>query len=164
MKNKIKLKLAFCKTFEIKNILKTIIEWFVLNQMKWLDGEGNGLLPWRSRFKSWWKLPWSMLYVDPYSEHRMLTICIYNVFMRNINWIFELILNKIFQISNQYKNLFRGSKNLIAWSWKLVKKLTYGGSKSSHRCWWFKDEELIANLWSNNLSIFFSIRLNFSSI
>jgi hypothetical protein len=44
MKKIIIIKSGFCKTFGINNILNTIITSFVSNQMRWLDGEGNGLL------------------------------------------------------------------------------------------------------------------------
>jgi hypothetical protein len=45
MKKKIIVKVGFCKTFGINNVLNTIITSFVSNQMRWLDVEGNGLLP-----------------------------------------------------------------------------------------------------------------------
>ncbi len=123
--------------------------------MKWLDGKGNGLLPWRSRFKSWWKLPCD--------QHCMLTICIYNVFMRNINWNFWMNIKFKFQINT--KTYFGARKISLLEVGNWLKNLLMGEAKVfCHQCWRFKDEELIANLWSNNLSIFFSIWLNFSSI
>jgi hypothetical protein len=45
MKKIIIIKVGFCRTFGINNILNTINTSFVSNRMRWLDGESNDLLP-----------------------------------------------------------------------------------------------------------------------
>jgi hypothetical protein len=42
MKKIIIVKVGFYKTFGVNNILNIIITSYVSNQMRWLDGEGNG--------------------------------------------------------------------------------------------------------------------------
>jgi hypothetical protein len=53
----------------------------------------------------------------------------------------------LLEVGNWFKNLLLGDAKIIC-NW----------------CQWFKGQELIANLWINNLSIFFSFHLNVSSI
>jgi hypothetical protein len=45
MKKIIIIKVGFCRTFGINNILNTINTSFVSNRMRWLDGESNDLHP-----------------------------------------------------------------------------------------------------------------------
>jgi hypothetical protein len=41
----VKIKIGFCNTFEIINILNTIIITFISYQMKWLHTKHNGFSP-----------------------------------------------------------------------------------------------------------------------
>jgi hypothetical protein len=49
MRKKLIVKIDFCKTFGISNIINPIITPFVSYQIKWLDGNNNGLPPWSPR-------------------------------------------------------------------------------------------------------------------
>jgi hypothetical protein len=49
MRKKLIVKIDFCKTFGISNIINPIITPLVSYQIKWLDGNNNGLPPWSPR-------------------------------------------------------------------------------------------------------------------